>query len=385
MPLDTFLWGHGGRRLTPDDIARERAIAASLQQSDYSPIQSPWQGLARVSGNILGALHERRAEHAYDANQADQSRLIASLLGGGDTTAAAGGMPAPIPGGMAAPDPTATPPAAPLSQLGSSPPGVAPTPPGGGTGMPSLNPAIAEALSSPYADAGTRALALQQYRDATKHAQPIEVGGKLVDVSDPVHPRLLADYSTPDPFSRLLAGAGIDPNSPEGIAKTQQYIGNRLDPIVSVPLPGGNFYTGPRSGMASHGAGTGTVTPQSMPPATLPPDFDFGDEGSPRPAGAGGFPVSNGAEVISGLFPGAHVTDNRRPADSALGRANPNSYHVRSGGAVDVRPIPGMSFAQYLQHIKAAGYSVIEARDEVRHPSAHATGPHWHVVIGGRQ
>lgn len=95
-------------------------------------------------------------------------------------------------------------------------------------------------------------------------------------------------------------------------------------------------------------------------------------------------PVSNGAQVISSIFPGVHVTDNRRDPNSALGRSNPGSWHNRSGGAVDVRPIPGMTFDQYVSGIRKAGYSVIEAIDEVKNPSAHATGPHWHVVIGGR-
>lgn len=89
--------------------------------------------------------------------------------------------------------------------------------------------------------------------------------------------------------------------------------------------------------------------------------------------------------MVRSLYPGAHVTDTRRPADSRLGRANPGSWHVQSNGAVDVRPIPGMTFTQYVQGIREAGYSIIEARDEVTNPSGHSTGPHWHVVIGGKQ
>lgn len=93
-------------------------------------------------------------------------------------------------------------------------------------------------------------------------------------------------------------------------------------------------------------------------------------------------PVNNGAAVIQQLFPGARITDNKRPANSALGKANPSSWHVRSGGAVDVAPIPGMTFDQYVSKVKAAGYKIIEAIDEVKNPSSHATGPHWHIVIG---
>jgi hypothetical protein len=65
-----------------------------------------------------------------------------------------------------------------------------------------------------------------------------------------------------------------------------------------------------------------------------------------------------------------------------LGRANPKSWHVRSNGAVDVAPIPGMTFDQFVGRIRRSGYNIIEAIDEVKNPSRHATGPHWHVVIG---
>lgn len=93
-------------------------------------------------------------------------------------------------------------------------------------------------------------------------------------------------------------------------------------------------------------------------------------------------PVSNGRAVVQSLFPNARVTSGYRSPDDPLSRANPKSWHTRSRGAVDVAPIPGMTFEQYIGRIKAAGYNIIQARDEVKNPSRHATGPHWHVVIG---
>lgn len=93
-------------------------------------------------------------------------------------------------------------------------------------------------------------------------------------------------------------------------------------------------------------------------------------------------PVSNGRMVVRKLFPKARITSNWRPADHPLSRANPKSLHTRTKAAVDVAPIPGMSFGQYVNRIRQAGYNIIEARDEVNNPSSHATGPHWHVVIG---
>lgn len=51
---------------------------------------------------------------------------------------------------------------------------------------------------------------------------------------------------------------------------------------------------------------------------------------------------------------------------------------------MDIAPIPGMTFEQARQAIEGAGYGLLEAIDEVNNPSSHATGPHWHFVIGSR-
>lgn len=88
-----------------------------------------------------------------------------------------------------------------------------------------------------------------------------------------------------------------------------------------------------------------------------------------------------GRAVVEALFPGVEVTEDLRDPNSKLGRENPNSYHVSTDGAVDVRPIPGMTFEEFVQRIRDEGYDIVEAIDEVKHPSRFATGPHWHVVF----
>lgn len=93
-------------------------------------------------------------------------------------------------------------------------------------------------------------------------------------------------------------------------------------------------------------------------------------------------PFADGKAVIGSLFPNARITSGYRGPEHPLSRKNPSSYHAKTKGAVDVAPIPGMTFDQYLADIRRAGYRIVEARDEVRNPSRHATGPHWHVVIG---
>lgn len=95
-------------------------------------------------------------------------------------------------------------------------------------------------------------------------------------------------------------------------------------------------------------------------------------------------PVNDGGAIIRQIFPGARITQTRRDANSPLGRKNPRSYHVRTGAAVDMARIPGVTFEQAKQQIERAGYRLIEAIDEYANPSPHATGGHWHFVIGSR-
>lgn len=90
----------------------------------------------------------------------------------------------------------------------------------------------------------------------------------------------------------------------------------------------------------------------------------------------------HGRAVIEELFPGAEITEDIRDPNSKLGKETPNSYHETTDKAVDLRPIKGMTFGEFIQKIKDAGYSILESKDEVNHPSRHTTGPHWHVVLG---
>lgn len=93
-------------------------------------------------------------------------------------------------------------------------------------------------------------------------------------------------------------------------------------------------------------------------------------------------PVSDPDAVLRKVFPGIAANSTYRPPNHPLSQKNPTSYHTTTHGAIDVSPIPGVSFEAYLQAYKNQGYHIIEARDEVRNPSKNATGPHWHVVLG---
>ncbi|KQN09824.1 hypothetical protein ASE85_02500 [Sphingobium sp. Leaf26] len=99
--------------------------------------------------------------------------------------------------------------------------------------------------------------------------------------------------------------------------------------------------------------------------------------------GGSGNPVADGGAAIKGLFPGAVITSTYRAPDHPLSKANPKSWHTKSHAAVDVKPIAGMSFDQYVKQVEGAGYTVLEAINEVgAGRSKHATGDHWHIVLG---
>lgn len=95
-------------------------------------------------------------------------------------------------------------------------------------------------------------------------------------------------------------------------------------------------------------------------------------------------PIDNAKAVAQKLFPGVQPTSWKRAAGAA-GNAGSKSWHVKSGAAIDVPPIKGMTFDQYVQKYRDAGYNVIEWIDETdpeTRKKTGGTGPHWHIVLG---
>jgi hypothetical protein len=112
---------------------------------------------------------------------------------------------------------------------------------------------------------------------------------------DPNTPKAVRDFAEmkyrtanrappqPGEFERALEASGVAPGTPAWQAAMVKRTANMLDPMASVPLPGGQVYLGPRSGLAEIMGGgdpASTVPGGAPPPPTLPPDFDF-DEGGP--------------------------------------------------------------------------------------------------------
>lgn len=94
--------------------------------------------------------------------------------------------------------------------------------------------------------------------------------------------------------------------------------------------------------------------------------------------------MSDAVNIVKTLFPTARITSTKRSPTSKLGMANPRSYH-NIGRAIDIAPIPGVKFKDYVTSLKGAGLDIVEAKEEVgKGRSKHATGDHWHVAYSAK-
>ena len=92
-----FLWGQGGRKMTPDQVDRERLVAQALmaQASDTSPVGHWTAALNRALQGVTGGIRQRRAGRAEDEGLAAAAERVAPYLGGSPTITASsmGGSP----------------------------------------------------------------------------------------------------------------------------------------------------------------------------------------------------------------------------------------------------------------------------------------------------
>ena len=67
-------------------------------------------------------------------------------------------------------------------------------------------------------------------------------------------------------FQKDLKAAGIDPQSPEGVAKAREYVDLKIDPIVEMPTPTGGTFVGRQSEYYRlFGGGAPAPTPKGIP------------------------------------------------------------------------------------------------------------------------
>src|SRR5690349_5175998 len=89
--------------------------------------------------------------------------------------------------------------------------------------------------------------------------------------------------------------------------------------------------------------------------------------------------------TIQSLYPQARLTSGYRGPNNPLTRRNPKSLHALGSPedprAVDIAPIPGVTFDQYKAAV-GAKVPLAQAFDEASHPFPWTTGPNWHLATG---
>lgn len=91
-----FVWGQGGQRMTPEEIARQRQIVDALMgKTDTSPVAHWTQGAARLVDALGTRLDESRLDRAAEQNAETNSSLMSALLGGVSGSSASPGTSSP--------------------------------------------------------------------------------------------------------------------------------------------------------------------------------------------------------------------------------------------------------------------------------------------------
>lgn len=342
MALDLtspFVWGAGGSRLTPEEIAAQRKVADSLLASgmDYSPIKSPWQGAARVAQAVLGGLESGEAGAASKANAAESGKLIAALLGGGAAPAAAtDAASAPIATGAAVPAGNTTIPA--------------------GSIDPALSGAISAAASSNGVDpAYMTRLALVEnggkingsspLSSATGPFQFLNSTAKQYGLTNPSDPAAAADAAarlTLDNKAALTQALGREPTLGELYLAHQQGAGGAAKLLANPDAPVEQVIG--HTAAANNGASPGMTAGQFASKWTN----KFADLGQPQvvdanqsspldtaqyPAGPVGSPTAIAGNA--GGVPPVMTGDQSSPLDTAMYPAGPVGAPMMaaSGGA----------------------------------------------------
>lgn len=105
MAREPFLWGAGGRKMTPEQVDRERTIAQALmtQASDTSPVGHWTAALNRGLQGYLGGRQAFKARSAEDEGIARAEGIFSGLMGGAPSAGVSPVAQALAGGGMSAP------------------------------------------------------------------------------------------------------------------------------------------------------------------------------------------------------------------------------------------------------------------------------------------
>lgn len=251
--------------------------------------------------------------------------------------------------------------------------------------------ANANVLNNDQADRyGVYASGIGNLADAGFAQSPEDIG-KLLTPPTQMKPEAYGVYKTPhDTTAAYSADQGLTYEQQLEKARIEATARDHGNEVKGTVVIGANGvaqvqYTGPPDKLAKYGIGPDgkPISPNAGPVGGAAPATPAATA-PVKTQKASIRPVSDGRAAVNSVYPqfASMVTQVERDPNSKLGRANPTSWHNHSKAAIDMRPIKGMSFEQYVKGYENAGYHIIEKRDEVKNPSGHATGPHWHVVLG---
>lgn len=278
-------------------------------------------GIARALSGVAGGFAQKKQQDKYEKREQDMANAVAAALSGGPDTVGVGvnvAGAAAPQGGMGAVPPQG------VQQ--SQPPAPAMVPP-----APQNNP-----------DPG-----------------PVPPPPPGFPAPQGVPPSMIAQGPQAAPQAA--------PSAPQGPSPASQAV-PAAAPSIAAALGGGSAANPAAPFIQSAGverpAFTRTVQQQTPTPKASTAGIDA-------------------RKVSAELYGADGITSGYRGPNHALSKANPRSYHARTHAAVDRKPIPGMTFDEYVDGYKQAGYTIVEAKNEVgKGRSKHATGDHWHVVLG---
>lgn len=314
MATESFVWGAGGAKLTPEQIALARQLLArkNMQGADTSPVGHWTQGAARVADALGDVIQSKRLDAAEKDNTSYNSDLLSGLLTGGGASAS---IPAPAAAGeMAATAPKYD--AAPVTANGE----------------------VADYIRQSAAARGIDPdIALRV---------AISEGG----VNDPVRQSLVVKNGVREPsygpFQLYMGGglgnkalaAGIDPRDPN---QWKQGVDFALDQAKS----GGwsPWYGAKKIGVTGMmGIGNSPIQPVAAAPVQVAPNQVASldpSAGMPMPGAAGQMRASDPAQVMP---PQAVVSAPPLPPATTVAAPPP----VASVPAVAPAPVQGVQVAQ---------------------------------------